>query len=121
MDLVARGECQKCNGTKVSGMPSPEMARTIEQLFVLSRAWGAHPKIFHTITVPGTTSHRTNRNTQTILATCPCSVICQFYSHLCGEYVIRVCQCVCASMCVCECGQHFAQMHVNKRPQIERK
>lgn len=55
MDLVARGKCQKCNGIKVSGMPVPpalqpsnplvslaptKWSKTIEQLFVLSRAWG---------------------------------------------------------------------------------
>lgn len=63
-----------------------EMAKTIEQLFVGCHVRGVQPKIFHSITrtVPKPYQTVPNRNTQTILATCPCFVICQFYSHQCA-------------------------------------
>lgn len=71
-------------------LQSRKWPETIEQLFVLSRAWGSS-KDFHPLAT---------RNTQTILLRAHAGLSGSSIL-MCAAYVISSCVCVCTSVCVC--------------------
>jgi len=99
MDLVAKEKCQKCNETisNIEHISAQQKSRP-KTICVVTYTWGARkdfqPKQFSYVTMP--------KN---------------------GSFCVCVCICVGNVMCdgVCVCGQHRAQLHVKKKPQIERK